>query len=268
MYEFIDHHRQDHSVKALCSVLNISRSSYYAWHSRPKSKRQQENEQLLGQIQTIFDQSRQSYGSPRICAELNALGLSYNHKRVERLMRVNGIRVTLRKRYKVTTRSNPNLKPAPNHLHRNFTVGKPNRRWASDFTYIPTLEGWLYLAVVLDIGSRRIIGWAMDKTMNQTLTYRALDMALQQRDLTEAPLLHHSDQGVQYTARHYLNTLTQHHITISMSRRGNCYDNALVESFFATLKTELIHRTTFLTRQRRHSALDYLTPTDYEATFR
>lgn len=284
MYEFIDEHRQSHSVKTLCRVLAVSRSSYYAWRSRPPSPRQQANQYLLKRIQSIFANSRQTYGSPRIHAELRAQGIHCNHKRVERLMRQNSIRVTLRRRYKITTRSNPNITAAPNRLQRDFAIAAPNRKWASDFTYISTHEGWLYLAVVLDIGSRRIVGWAMDKTMNQNLTYRALQMALQQRQPQGIHLIHHSDQGVQYTASRYLDLLRQHQITISMSRRANCYDNAVVESFFATLKTELIHRTSFLTRQeaypdifdyievfynrqRRHSALHYLSPLDYEATF-
>lgn len=284
MYQFIEKHRQEHSVKALCSVLGISRNSYYAWLARPKSQRQLKNEKLLKRIKTIFDKSRQTYGSPRIHAELQAQGIHCNHKRIERLMRQNGIRVTLRKRYKVTTRSNPKIRPAPNRLQRDFAIAAPNRKWASDFTYIWTLQGWLYLAVVIDIGSRRVIGWAMDKTMNQDLTYRALLMALQQRQIDGSQLIHHSDQGVQYTAKRYLKLLKHQRITISMSRRANCYDNAVLESFFATLKTELIHRSTFLTRQvacsdifdyievfynrqRRHSALHYLSPADYEASF-
>lgn len=284
MYEFINQQRHLHSVQALCRVLGISRSSYYGWRNRPSSPRAQANQHLLRQIRDIFATSRQTYGAPRIHAELRAQGIICNHKRVERLMRDNGIHVTLRRRRKITTRSSPNHTPAPNRLQRDFAIGTPNRKWASDFTYIPTQQGWLYLAIVLDIGSRRIVGWAMDKTMNQDLTCHALQMALQQRQPQGLHLIHHSDQGAQYTASSYLKLLRQHQITISMSRRGDCYDNAIVESCFATLKTELIHRCSFLTRQqacaeifdyieifynrqRRHSALHYLSPVDYEASF-
>ena len=284
MYQFIDQQRPSYSVKRLCAVLGVARSAYYAWCQRPISPRQQANSALLTHIQALFTASRQTYGAPRIYAQLRAQGIHCNHKRVERLMRQHAIRVTTRHQYRVTTRANPSVTPAPNRLQRNFAISTPNRKWASDFTYIPTHEGWLYLAIVLDIGSRRIVGWAMDKTMSQDLTCRALTMALQQRQPNGDQLLHHSDQGAQYTARSYLALLHHQHITSSMSRRANCYDNAVVESFFATLKTELIHRSTFLTRQqaaadifdyievfynrqRLHSALHYLSPFDYEAAF-
>lgn len=284
MYGFIQDHQLQFSVKAMCRVLGISRSAYYAWCSRPPSARQHANMRLLERIRAIFKSKRQTYGSPRIQAELRAQGVICNHKRVERLMHQHNLRVTLRKQRKVTTRSNPNHQSLPNRLQRDFAITTPNRKWASDFTYIPTRQGWLYLAVVIDIGSRRVVGWAMSNTMNHFLTCQALTMALQQRQPDGSQLIHHSDQGAQYTATPYLNLLKQHHITMSISRRAECYDNAVVESFFATLKTELIHRNTFLTRaqaqadifeyievfynrQRRHSTLNYLTPVDYERTF-
>jgi putative transposase len=284
MYQFIQTHRDEFAIGRMCAVLGISRSSYYAWRSRPPRPRDAANAHLLEQIRAIFRTSRQTYGSPRIYAELRARGYSCNHKRVARLMRQHGIQVQPPSSYKRTTRANPNVTPAPNRLQRDFAIGPLNQRWVSDFTYIPTQQGWLYLAVVIDVGSRRVIGWAMQERMNQDLTYNALQMALQQRHIEGASLLHHSDQGSQYTATRYLETLQLHHITLSMSRTADCYDNALAESFFASLKKELIHRTTFLTRQqaitdifdyievfynrqRRHSSLHYLTPVEFERTF-
>lgn len=282
MYTFIQHESQNYHLSRLCAALGVSRAAYYAWLSGQSSPRQQANQALVAQIEAIFEQSRRSYGSPRIQAELRAKGIVCNHKRLERLMREHGIRVRLRRRPKAQSTASSKIPRSSNLLQRDFAVSVPNRKWSSDIPYIPTREGWLYLAVVLDIGSRRIVGWAMSKSINQDLVCSALDMALQHRQPPNKTLLHHSDQGSQYCAQSFLQVLQDHEIVISLSRRGNCWDNAVVESFFATLKTELIQNRLFLTRheaqtaifdyievfynrQRRHSSLNYRSPLDYEA---
>ncbi len=265
----------------MCAVLKVSSSGYYAWRKRTASQRDQHNALLVERMRAIQKACRGTYGSPRMTAELRAQGIVCNRKRVARLMRLHGLNVQLRRRHKRTTRSNPNALAAPNHLNRDFRATAPNRKWLSDITYIQTREGWLYLAVVLDLFSRKIVGWAMSTHINDRLTCAALQMAIQHRQPAPGKLLHHSDRGAQYTALQYRDTLAQIQAQISMSRRGDCYDNAPPESFFATLKTELIHRTVYLTRNqaradifdyievfynrfRRHSALHFLSPCDFE----
>jgi putative transposase len=268
----------------MCEVLNVSRSGYYDWRTRPASQREMADMEYIKEIRRIFDDSRQTYGYESIWRVLQAEGIACGKHRARRLMRQEGLVVKQMKRYKRTTKANPDHQPAPNLLEGDFAADRPDAKWCADITYIPTQEGWLYLAVILDLFSRRIVGWAMDARMTQQLVCTAMFMALRQRQPTE-PLLHHSDRGSQYTSQAYQALLTAHGITSSMSGRGNCYDNAAVESFFGTLKTELVNHTLYHTRQeamtdiffylegfynrsRRHTALGHLSPAAFEAQFR
>jgi len=279
-YTFIAAHSGQFSIQRMCRVLGVGRSGYYAWQRRSPSTRAQANQTLVKLIRTEHQASRKTYGSPRIQIALQRKGVACGRHRVARLMRQHGIYVHRRhKAHPVTTQRQPGVVPAPNRLNQDFSAPAPNRKWVSDFTYIETGEGWLYLAVVLDLFSRRVIGWAMSETMDTALVEAALRMALLGRR-PEAGLLHHSDQGRQYTSAAYLNCLTAASSQLSMSRVGNCYDNAVMESFFGTLKTECVTgpfltrtqaRTTIFeymevwyNRQRLHSTLGYFSPVDFE----
>jgi len=267
----------------MCEVLNVSRSGYYDWRTRPASQREMADEAYIEEIRRIFDDSWQTYGYESIWRAMQAEEIACGKHRVRRLMRQEGLVVKQTKRYKRTTKANPDHQPAPNLLEGDFEADRVNAKWCADITYIPTQEGWLYLAVILDLFSRRIVGWAMDARMTQQLVCTAMFMALRQRQPTE-PLLHHSDRGSQYTSRAYQALLAAHGIASSMSGRGNCYDNAPVESFFGTLKTELVNHAFYRTRQeamtdiffylegfynrsRRHTALGHLSPAAFEAQF-
>jgi transposase InsO family protein len=267
-------------VAALCRITNVSRSGYYAWLSRKPSERQSENETLLCRIRQFFERSKRTYGSPRILRELRAEGIACGKHRVARLMRQAGLRVVLARRFRATTDSKHALPVAQNLLGQDFTATKADERWAADITYLWTGEGWLYLAVVLDLFSRRIVGWSMQASLHKELVVDALSMALCQRRPGPG-LLHHSDRGSQYASETFQEALGAAGIVCSMSRRGNCWDNAVVESFFGTLKQELVHRCRFATRdvarrkvfeyiepwynrQRRHSSLGYVSPTEFE----
>lgn len=279
-YRFIQAHWDEFDIKTMCRALEVSRSGYYAWRSRQPSQRRQANQELVEHIKQVHRDSRQTYGSPRVHAELRERGIHCNKKRVARLMRLHGIRAKQRRRYKVTTRANPRRPVAENLLDRNFKAEKPNQKWVADITYVSTREGWLYLATVLDVFSRQIIGWSMSDRLKTDLVEDALKMALDRRQ-PHPGLLHHSDRGSQYTSLGYQTLLAKHHIQVSMSGRGNAYDNAMMESFFATLKTECVdHRfetraearltifeyiEVFYNRQRRHSALGFLSPHRFEA---
>lgn len=282
-FAFIHRHRTQFPLRLMCRVLDVSVSGYYAWRQRPPSRRQQANAQLLGKIRRIHQQSRQTYGSPRVHAELRAQGVHCGRHRVARLMRQDNLRPKKTWRRVRTTISDPSQPVAPNLLARNFQAARPNQKWVSDITYIPTGEGWLYLAIVLDLYSRKIVGWAMDTSMTSELVVCALRMALAQGPPTDT-LLHHSDRGSQYTSAPYRQLLAQHGLLVSMSATGNCYDNAVIESFFGTLKTELIHHCHYHTwkearsdifryiegfynRQRRHSSLGYLSPEEFERLY-
>lgn len=283
-FEFIEAHRTEFEISVMCRVLAVSRSGYYAWRKRPVSARKMANDKVRAQIKTIFQNSRQTYGSPRIQAELQDNGLKCGQNRVARLMREEKLWAKQKRKFKVsTTDSNHDYPVAPNLLAQDFQASRPNEKWLSDITYIPTKEGWLYLAAVMDLYSRRIVGWAMDHTLERWLPLAALHMALDTRQPTPG-LLHHSDRGSQYASQDYQELLTNHQLQVSMSRTGNCYDNAPIESFFATLKTELVHHRHFVTRaeaktdifeyielfynrSRRHSALDYLSPVAFEHSF-
>lgn len=282
-YQFIGDYASQYAVATLCRVLGVSRSGYYAWRTRPASRRSQADRALVGRIQTIHAHSRGTYGSPRVHAELREQGVRCSAKRVARLMRQTGIQACRPRRTHRTTDSRHALPVAPNVLGRAFETPAPNTQWAADITYIGTREGWLYLAVVMDLFSRRIIGWSMQPTLASGLVCAALQMALQQRSGTKQ-VLHHSDRGSQYASSDYQDLLAAAGMQGSMSRKGDCYDNAVVESFFGTLKTELVYQQQYLThhearsavfeyvevfynRQRRHSALGYLSPVAYEARY-
>jgi putative transposase len=282
-FEFIEDHRDEFPVTRMCKVLNVSSSGYYAWRKRPVSAREVANQQLLEKIEVVHTESHETYGSPRVYHELKAQGVACSENRVARLMRLHHIRAKQTKRYKVTTRRNKAHPVAPNLLKRNFVAHRPDQVWLADITYIPTLEGWLYLATILDLYTRRIVGWAMSDRMTSDLTISTLEMAISQRQ-PDPGLIHHSDQGSQYTDGTYQALLKDHGIRASMNGVGSWYDNAPMESFFGTLKSELVHHCAYHTRdeakadlffyieafynrRRLHSALDYLSPEAYEQLF-
>jgi putative transposase len=267
----------------MCEVLGVTRSGYYSWRRRPQSRHGREDRRLGVQVRAVFEQSHGQYGSPRVHQALRQQGVRCSRKRVERLMRQQGIESRRRRAFRVrTTRSVPGRRVAANRLNREWAaVQERDQVWASDLTYLRTKEGWLYLAVVLDVFSRRVLGWATGSRLDQSLALSALEQALRQRRPPRG-LLHHSDQGSQYSSIAYRRVLSQHGLEPSMSRAGNCYDNALVESFFSTLKAELtVDGGVFESRQqayqslfgyierfynprRLHSSLGYLSPVQFE----
>jgi transposase InsO family protein len=277
-YQFMKENRDVYKVKIMSEVLRVSRSGYYAWKGRQPSSRQKDNQEVLGYIREAHRKSRGLYGSPRITAELNEHGFRCGKNRVARVMRVNGIRAEVkRKRFRRTTDSRHNYALAANLLvDQKQTEGV----WASDITFVPTSEGWLYVAAVMNVKNRKIIGLSMNRQLSQELTSTALKDAVTRQRPSEG-LIHHSDRGRQYASYEYQELLKEHGITASMSRKGNCYDNAYMESFFGTLKTELVHGERyrhrqearlsifeyvmlFYNRKRRHSALGYKSPEQYE----
>ena len=282
-YQFIDSQAGQHPINLLCRVLAVSRAGYYAWRKRPPSQRTMANQKLQQALWAVYDRSRQTYGYRRVHAAVQSQ-IPCNHKRVARLLRGAGWQAKRSRRYRVTTQANPAHSVAPNRLAQVFVATQPDQIWLSDITYIRTGQGWLYLAAILDLYTRRIVGWAMGKRLQADLTLKALQMALHQRRPKEG-LIHHSDRGSQYTSKEYQALLSRHKLLPSMSRAGNAYDNAPMESFFATLKTELVHHCRFETRQqaqaalfdfmevfynrqRLHSTLGYRTPADFESFFR
>ena len=279
-FRFIEDHREVFHVRVMCSVLEVSASGYYAWRARPESTRSRTDRVLLEGIRRVHAESRCRYGSPRVHAALQAEGHRVGRNRVARLMHRHGIRVRAKRRFRVTTDSKHAFPLAPNLLDRQFTASGPNKVWLADITYIPTGEGWLYLAVVLYLFSRKVVGWAMRDTLAQELTLTALRMAITSRRPGPG-LLHHADRGSQYAAHDYRRLLAEHGMRCSMSRKGDCWDNAPVESFFGSLKTELEEDGPFPTRQaarsalfafiegfynrqRLHSAIGYKAPTEME----
>lgn len=283
-FVFIGAEKATYPVVILCRVLRVSPSGFYAWRHRTRSARTQADHRLRHQIVALHTASRGTYGSPRLHRALQHQGLGVSRKRVVRLMRAAGLAAQRPRRFRHTTDSTHPLPVAANVLGRHFAVAAPDRVWAADITYVWTGEGWLYVAVILDVGSRRVVGWALADHLRTELPLNALAMALGRRR-PGAQLLHHSDRGSQYASAPYRRLLAQHAIRSSMSRKGDCWDNAVVESFWATLKTELVHRQPWPTRravrsaiveyiesfyngQRLHSALGYRTPVDYEATFK
>ena len=269
----------DHKLATMCRVLGVSRSGYYAWSKRPPSARAQDDERLKVRIREIHQASRGTYGVPRIQVELKAEDERIGRKRIARLMRDTGLRGVCRRRFVKTTQRDDAARPAPDLVDRNFTASKPNELWVADATYIPTWEGFLYLAVVLDVFSRRIVGWSMANHLRTELMLDALEMAVDQR--RPQGVIHHSDQGSQYTSIAFGNRSRELGIRVSMGSVGDCFDNAMAESFFATLECELIDQTTFHTRKqaeleifdfleafynkkRRHSSIGYLSPVVFE----
>ena len=282
-YAWIEEHSDRYPVVSVCRVLRVSKSSYYDWRGRSESRRSRENRELVEKIRDILKKNKRLrvYGSPRMHEELVDLGYHCSENRVARLMRANGIRVRQIRKFRVTTDSKHNNPVAQNVLDRKFDVGSPDRAWATDITYVWTREGWLYLAVVIDLFNRMIVGWSMGNRITQELTLSALRMALWKRKPGRG-LLSHSDRGSQYTSKAYRELLDDHGIVCSMSRKGNCWDNAVAESFFHTLKTELVYHEdygtraeaksdvfdwieVFYNRKRRHSSLGYLSPARFEA---
>ena len=282
-FAFIAVHTPEFHVTIMCRVLKVKRAGYYAWVNRPPSQRAVDDAQLAETIKEIHGTSRRTYGSPRVTEELKAQGQSHGEKRIARIMQEEGLRAKAPRRFRVTTDSNHAHPIAPNVLDRQFAVEDGtalDRVWVGDITYLSTREGWLYLAIVLDLASRRVIGWAMRHTLEGALTRDALAMALTGRH-PEPGALHHSDRGSQYAADDYQAMLTAHAMDCSMSRVGDCWDNAVAESFFATLKRELADGADWATRdeartavfeyievwynrQRRHSSLGYRSPVAYE----
>lgn len=270
----------NYSVEKMCQVMKVSRSGYYRRLGSGHSARKKQDEELQDKIRAIYHAQKGRYGSPRILIELQAQGVRCSRKRVAQLMRQMGLRARPKRRFVVTTDSNHTYSVAPNLLERQFTVDAPNRVWLADITYIRTYQGWLYLAAVMDLHSRKIVGWAMDDTMSASLPIAALNMAVRSRQPSQG-LIHHSDRGSQYASSAYQKVLGQHQITCSMSRKGDCWDNAPMESFFSTLKIECVDGRIFLSkaqakreifeyieidynRKRRHSSIGYMTPENYE----
>ncbi len=273
--------KDEYPVALMCRQLDVSKSGFYAWRSRPESARSKENNVLVAEIERLHEASRKTYGSPRIHADLEEEGFEVSRNRVARLMRENGIRAKGKRRFRKTTDSEHDHPVAPNVLGRDFEVEAPNKVWAGDITYLWTSEGWMYLAVILDLFSRKVVGWALADHMRTDLVLEALLKALRDR-LPGDDLTHHSDRGSQYASDDYRAALDAHGIECSMSRKGDCWDNAVVESFFGTLKTELDaedhwkrraearydvfeYIEVFYNRQRRHSYLSHVSPARYEA---
>jgi len=284
-FAWIEERKGEWPVTHLCRVLEVSRSGFYAWRSREPSAAEVRREELPAQVTTIHAEVKGRYGSPRIHAELVAQGVACGVNFVAEVMREAGIAAKTKRKFRQTTDSNHGLPVAENVLDREFDPDEPNTSWVADVTYIPAREGWLYLAVVEDLFSRRVVGWSMAATMTSRLVVDALEMALARR--LKGPscsgLVAHSDRGSQYASEHYQRRLREERITCSMSRRGNCWDNAAMESFFASLKKELVHDEDYATRDeakasifeyieafynrvRRHSSLGYVAPDEYERT--
>ena len=279
-YDFVERHRGRWPVRLMCRVLDVSPGGYYDWRGRPRSIRAARQDALVASIKAIHGEVKARYGSPRIHAEIVARGEPCCVNTVARLMRREGISAKTKRKFRVTTDSNHDRPVAENVLDRQFEPEAPDRAWTADITYVATGEGWLYLAAVEDLYSRRIVGWSMGSRIDSRLVVAALEMALTARQ-PGAGLVAHSDRGSQYASEHYQAFLTRHGIVCSMSRRANCWDNAPMESFFASLKKELTHGEIFATREearsrlfeyievffnriRRHSSLGYLSPAQYE----
>ena len=282
-FEFIHHNRKEYKVIRMCEVLEVSPSGFYDWVDRPESKRRRENRSLTGKIRYYHQQSHEVYGSPKIHKDLLAEGIQCSVNRVARLMKAADIKSKMARKFVVTTDSKNTQEPAPDLLQRRFRVARQNKAWVSDTTFIATREGWLYLAVVLDLFSRQVIGWAMGDKNNADLVQDALTMSICRRGKVKGVIVH-SDQGSTYASGDYQRQLSDSKLLCSMSRKGECLDNAVAESFFGTLKNELVYHEDYKTRvqakqslfeyieifynrQRRHAYLNYMTPVEYEAKY-
>ena len=280
-YPFIRDHRSLFPIVKMCAVLQVSASGFYDWRKRTPSAREVENQRLLLELRLLEVATRHRYGSPRMHRELRDRGWRVNRKRVEKIMKTHEIRAWRHYRRVRTTRSDPSLPVVPNLLGQQFHFTEINRAWVGDITYIPTREGWLYLAIIMDLCSRKIVGWATGKHIDRDLVCRALQMALQRRHVERGRMIYHSDRGSQYASDDYQGDLSNHEILPSMSRSGNCYDNAPAESFMSTLKMELVPPEGYATREeahrsifeytegfyntwRKHSSLGYLSPDEFE----
>jgi len=279
-FELVQSEKANYPINLLCEAVGVSRSAYYAWTHGTPSQRALANERILVEIRAIHAEHKERYGSPRIRTELHGRGIRVGKHRVARLMRENGIRARLRRRFRRTTDSRHGLPVAPNLLERRFTTTAPDQAWVGDITYIWTAEGWSYLSVLLDLYSRRVVGWALRKSLNRELAVSTLRRALARRRPPPG-LVHHTDRGCQYASSEYRRLLHKHSAVSSMSAAGDCWDNAVAESFFATLKKELVHGCAFETRseaydaiseyidhyynaKRRHSAAGNLSPINFE----
>jgi len=279
-YQFIEQQKHEFPIVVMCNVLGVSESGFYAWRKRPACQRIRDDAQLTQEIRQVFVTHRSRYGSPRIHRELRDQGRRTSRKRVARLMREADMSARRKQRRVLTTRRDASHPVAPNVLNRAFTATEPNKTWVTDITYIPTVQGWLYLAVILDLYSRAVVGWSMSTSCDATLVESALKMAVARRR-PQAGLLHHSDRGCQYTSHAYCQQLELLGMVVSMSRKGNCWDNAVMESFFGSLKEECVGSTVYpsheqarcslfeylevyYNRQRRHSTLGYVSPLMYE----
>lgn len=282
-YEFIRRQRKEYKLIRLCEALEVSTSGFYDWLDRPESKRSLANKDLTRKIKYFHQTSRGVYGSPKIHADLIEEGESCSVNRVARLMKVANIKSKLARKFVITTNSKKTMQPAPDLLKRQFKVTHPDEAWVTDTTFIGTREGWLYLAVVLDLFSRQVVGWAMDVSNNSKLVQNALSMAIHRRKKGKNVIVH-SDQGSTYASGDYQQLLNRNHFCCSMSRKGECLDNAVAESFFGSLKNELVYDDNFRTRsqarlrifeyievfynrQRRHAFLDYMTPFGFEEKY-
>jgi putative transposase len=282
-FAFIRAEKAHFPVRALCRVLQVTRQGYYAFLKRPPSARAAGDEALRERVREVHKRSGRRYGSPRVHEALRREGHRVGKRRIERAMRSLGLFGRQPRRYRVTTAAHPDHEKMPNTLNREFSATKPNQRWVTDITYVWTDEGWCYLAAILDLYSRGVVGWALDATLSTTLPLAALDMALRRRGPVPG-LLHHSDRGCQYTSADYRAELAHQRIEVSMSRRANCWDNAVAESFFSTIKAELIQQRRwtgrlelraavfeyieiFYNRQRLHSSLSYRTPLEVETEY-
>lgn len=280
IFRFMHDHQAEFPVAVMCSVFQVSRSGYYAWSTRPESQRSKETRELCQEIAQIHRDSKGIYGSPKVHKELRRRGKRHGKNRIARLMRKDGLYAKTKRKFKVTTDSRHSQPVANNLLNREFKPARPNQVWASDITYIWTAEGWLYLAVVIDLYSRTIVGWSMAERMTRQLVMAALTLAVKRRNPPRG-VLHHSDRGAQYASEDYQVLLAKHGMICSMSRTGNCWDNAPVESFFGILKRELVFHSRyhsraqarqsifdyierFYNRRRIHASLGYLTPSEFE----
>jgi putative transposase len=279
-FAFIAAEKACFPVALMCRILAVSRAGFYAWRRRPAARRTRQDGTLAVAVAAVYAEHHGRYGSPRVQMELRDRGQRTGRKRIARLMRAQGLRARPRRRYRTTTDSRHGLPVCPNLLARRFTVAQPNTAWVTDMTYLWTAQGWLYLAVIIDLFSRRVVGWSMSERIDRKLALDALRMALVQRR-PQPGLIHHSDRGSQYASGDYQELLAKHGLRGSMSRRGDCWDNAVAESFFASLKLELVYQVQwrtraevrtaifeylelFYNRRRRHSSLGYLSPVEFE----